>query len=101
MYVGYNYVHGSLPHSFSDNMFTFAHDIYIYVTRQISQITLPCINYTVRSSNSLLCKGPVVWNAIPARTQQTHSLKRFAISLKSIVISRYEDVEKNSIMKHM
>ena len=73
------------------DMFTFVHDKHIYQTRQISQIH-PFINSTIRSSNSLLHKGPVIWNAIPTCIQQSHSPKRFVLSLKSIVVRVYDDL---------
>ncbi|KAK2191942.1 hypothetical protein NP493_42g08039 [Ridgeia piscesae] len=86
----YNSVHGSLAHLFCD-MFTFVHNIHIYQTRQISQIR-PLISPTTRSSIRLLCKGSVIWNAIPTCIQQSHSLKRFVLSLKSVVVRGYEDL---------
>ena len=88
--VLYNFVHGSLPHLLC-NMFTFVHNIHICQIRQISQIR-PFFSYTTRSSNSLLCKGPMIWNAISTCIQQSHSLKCFVLSLKSIVVRRYKDL---------
>ena len=85
-----SFVHGSLPYLLCD-LFTFAHNIHIYQTRQISQIRL-FIRSTTRSSYSLLCKGPVIWNAITTCIQQSHSVKRFVLSLKSIVVRGYEDL---------
>ena len=67
--------------------------IQIYQTRQISQIC-PFINCIVRSSNSLLCKGPVIWNAVQTCIQQSHSLKHYVISPKSIVVRGFEDLVK-------
>ena len=86
----YNLVHGSLPHLLC-NMFTFVHNIHICQIRQISQIR-PFFSYTTRSSNSLLCKGPMIWNAIPTCIQQSHSLKCFVLSLKSFVVRGYKDL---------
>ncbi|KAK2193532.1 hypothetical protein NP493_10g03030 [Ridgeia piscesae] len=90
----YNFVYGSLPRLLCD-MFTFVHNIYIYQTRQLSQIR-PFISSTTRSSNSLLRKGPAIGNAIPTCIQQLHSLKRFMLSLiKSIVVRGYEDLAQS------
>ena len=86
----YNFVYGNLPHSLSA-MFTFVHYIHIYQTRQKSKIG-PFNNSTTRSSNSLLCNGPAIWNAIPTCIQQLPSLKRFVFSLKSIVLRGYDDL---------
>ena len=72
------------------DMFTFVHNIHIYQSRQISQIR-PFISST-RSSNSFPCKGPAIWDAIPTYIQQSHSLKCFVLSLKSIVVRGCEDL---------
>ena len=64
----YNYVHRSLPHYLSD-IFTFTHDIHIHETRHTSHIR-PFTSLTVKSSNSCLCKCPLIWNRIPFTIQQ-------------------------------
>ena len=64
----YNYVHRSLPHYLS-NIFTFTHDIHIHETRQASHIR-HFTSLTVKSSNSFLCKVPLIWNRIPLTIQQ-------------------------------
>ena len=64
----YNYVQRSLPHYLSD-IFAFTQDIHIHETRQTSHIC-PFTSLIVKSSNSLLCKGPFIWNRIPFTIQQ-------------------------------
>ena len=86
----YNYVHRSLPHYLSD-ILTFTHDIHIHETRQSSHIR-PFTSLTVKSSNSFLCKGPVIWNIIPFTIQQQKNIKSFAVSLKAIIVKGYEDL---------
>ena len=71
--------------------FTLTHDIHIHETRQTSHIR-PFTSLTVKSSNSLLCKGPLIWNRISLTIQQKINIKRFAVSLKAIVVKGYEDL---------
>ena len=78
-----NYVHRRLPHYLSD-IFTFTHDIYIHETRQASHIR-SFTSLTVKSSNSFLCKGPLIWN---------RNIKGFAVSLKAIVVNEYEELSE-------
>ena len=68
------YIYGNLPYSLSD-IFIFTYDIHIHETKQSSQIR-PFANYAVRSSNTLIYKGPVIWNAIPTIIQKNNSLKK-------------------------
>ena len=77
----YHYVHRSLPHYLSD-IFTFTHDIHIHETRQSSHIR-PFTSLTVKSSNSFLCKGPLIWNRIPFTIQQQQKHKKFFNITKS------------------
>ena len=86
----YNYVPKSLPHYLSD-IFTFTHGIHIHENRQSSHIR-PFVSLTVTSSNSFLCKGPLIWNIIPFTIQQKTNIKRFAVSLKAIVVKGYEEL---------
>ena len=83
----YYYVHGSLPHSLS-GIFIFTYDILIHETRQTSHIR-PFISSTERSSNSLLCKGPMIWNIIPPIIQNKPNLNSFVLSLKAHVVREY------------
>jgi hypothetical protein len=79
----YNYVHRNLPHYLSD-IFTFTHDIHIHETRQASHIHIrPFTSLTVKSSNSFLCKGPLIWNRIPLTIQQKKQYKKFCCITKS------------------
>ena len=59
----YSNIHSSLPVSFS-NTSTFTHDIHNHDTRQLRYIH-PISSSTVRSLNSILCKGPLIWNKLP------------------------------------
>ena len=87
----YNYVHRNLPHYLSD-IFTFTHDIHIHETRQASHIHIrPFTSLTVKSSNSFLCKGPLIWNRIPLTIQQKNNIKSVAVSLKAVV-KEYEEL---------
>ena len=88
----YNYVHGSLPHYLSD-IFTFTHDIHIHETRQSSHIR-PFTSLIVKFSNSVLCKGPLIWNRIPFTIQQKKNINSFAVSLKAIVVKGYEELDE-------
>ena len=56
----------------------------------------PVINSTIGSSNCLLYKGPMIWNAISTSIQQSHSLKCVTLSITSIVVRGYEDLAKSS-----
>ena len=88
----YNYVHRNLPHYLSD-IFTFTHDVHIHETRQASHIHIrPFISLTVKSSNSFLCKGPLIWNRIPLTIQQKINIKSVAVSLKAIIVKEYEEL---------
>ena len=58
-----SYIHSSLPVSFS-NIFTFIHDIHNHDTRQLRYIR-PISSSTIRSSNSILYKGPLIWKKVP------------------------------------
>ena len=82
----------NLPHYLSD-IFTFTHDIHIHENRQASHIHIrPFTSLTVKSSNSFLCKGPLIWNRIPLTIQQKNNIKSFAVSLKAIVVKEYEEL---------
>ena len=79
----------SLPHYLSD-IFTFTHDIHIHETRQASHIR-PFTSLTVKSTNSFLCKGPLIWNRIPFSIQEKN-IQSVAVSLKAIVVYVYEEL---------
>ena len=89
-----NYVHRSLPHYLSDIFITFTHDIHILETRPTSHIR-PLTSITVETSNSFLCKGPVIWNIIPITIQQKSTIKCFAVSVKAIVVNGYEELAES------
>ena len=84
----YSYIHNSLPVSFS-NTFTFTHDIHNHDTRLLRYIR-PISSSTVRSSNSILCKGPLIWNKVPYDIKSKPNIKSFASALKAFVLSFYD-----------
>ena len=85
----FNYVHRSLPHYLS-NIFIFTHDIHIHKTRQASHIR-PFTSLTVKSSNSFLWKGPLIWKNVRWPSSKKN-IKGFAVSLKTILENGYEEL---------
>ena len=77
----YSYIHSSLPVLFS-NTFTFTHDIHNHDTRQLRYIR-PISSSTVRSSNSILCNGPLIWNKVPYDIKSKPNIKSFVSALKA------------------
>lgn len=67
--------------------FTFANDIHIHETRLTSHVR-PLASSNASSSNSLLCKGPLIWNIIPTITK--NSITSFALSLNTKVACGYD-----------
>ena len=61
-------------------------------TKLVKHHTCHVTSLTVKSSNSFLCKGPLIWNRIPFTIQQKHNITGFAVSLKAIVVKGYEEL---------
>ena len=85
----YHYANGNLPISLS-NIFTYTSCIHSYNTRQAKHIR-PYNPRTNTSQNSLLFKGPKLWNDLPTLYQNKCTIKSFASTLRIDTIQQYRD----------
>jgi hypothetical protein len=83
----YNYVNNSLPKALL-NIFKWTHNIHIYQTRQQTYLRpIKCrLNVT---KQSILAKGPDVWNTLPENLQQKNNISSFSSTLKFSLTKEY------------
>ena len=83
----HKYVHKDLPEPLS-NIFIYTHSIHSHHTRQ-SRSMRPLACRLSSSRNSVLFKGPTVWNSLPSELQNKSSLFTFNKHLKDSMIRKY------------
>ena len=84
----YKYYNNALPNSFS-NLFDYNNMIHSMNTRRSNDIR----PYHARTNillDSILCKGPSIWNSIKTEIKDKNNIKNFSLHLKNFLSSKYE-----------
>ena len=66
----HKYINNALPEALSD-IFTRTHSVHEHLTRQHDSLRPPACRLAI-TLNSILCKGPSIWNSLPSTLQNKH-----------------------------
>lgn len=83
----YQYINNNLPQPLL-NMFEWTKDIHSYQTRQQTYLR-PFKHRLNVTKQSLLCKGPEVWNTLPEDIKQKYNLSSYVYTLKFSLTKEY------------
>jgi hypothetical protein len=82
----YKYVNGFLPEALQD-LFIETQDIHLHFTRQNRHLR-PKITRLKSSQNSLLFKGPTIWNALPTNMKEQSNVNSFNYKLMNYFLNQ-------------